>query len=346
MVINYLMLLFCLAPPSEAWSIDAFRRKGNAEHAIPFGFVVATVVAMYLIYFDSILTKMTSEIWKNGSAVWLSAYVPHVARLKLPIWISDPVVGSILSYGTIFYESLFFLILVPRLRLGFALLGLALHLGIAVALPLTYFGLIMAAPLLMFLGSRQQVRLKMTKYNVLCFGYCALAIVAYAIMKFENNRNSVLPLAMGVHPTGVYADSVFLIREPIIRLEISTNSGMRPLPSFDTEGYPTIRDRMWKVYGFFIRMSPCNLNAFAKYALQYKDRCDQLDCKISAYAKNVTLQDLEYSPELVKKIKERPWIPVGELAWSTLDKEQSVQWKPHLSLSHFGPRFLSDCRTN
>jgi hypothetical protein len=268
-----------------------------------------------------------------------------MAGVHLPLWLGGRVVSEFMTYATIAYEALFILILIPRLRLVFALIGIALHLGIAVFLPLTYFGLIMTAPLLLFLGPIEFPKGKFTVYAKLCMAYCLIIVAAYSIMKYENSRANFLVYATGVHPTGVYADFVFKVPQPILRMEISTTNGPKELPSFGSDGYPTVRDRMWKVYAFFLRIAPCNLGDFSRYALQYKNLCDTLACRIEFQAKNVAVTKLEYAPETIDELKARPWISVGELRWSPIDSRQRIEWVPASGLSQFGPRFLSTCES-
>jgi hypothetical protein len=350
-VIEQFGLLFCFAPASTAWSLDALRHGVSRNERISPVFGGAVALVMTVIYFDSILTKLDAVIWRDGIAVWLATFVPYAAALRLPSWTQIGPLFKVFSYVTILYELLFPLVLVRPLRRAVVCVGLALHLGIAVLTPLRGFGLVMAAPLLLFIqrsdradppparDDRHLVPVLRAVWHArllpaMTVLYCLLVAATFVHMKSHGNARGELTRALGVSPTGVYADGKFQIPAPILRLEITTSHGMEPLPSFNEAGYPDVRDRMWKIYGFFLRMRPDPLANLEKYVGMYHERCDIEQCRVDVYAKDVSMP-LVYDEHMIEVLRERPWTMSGSLTWRADREPWQTTWVDKDRASNF-----------
>lgn len=189
----------------------------EADRPVPWPFVLAVTLVLTTLYFDAVLTKLASQMWRNGTAVWVANFIPYVARFKVPHVFESQAMSTFLTYATFVYEGLFPLILLRPLRKAWALAGIALHLGITLLLPLTYFGLVMCAPVLLYLGDFQGAPAtplpptgggwRRRAYPALLGVYSALILVAYSDMKLQYLPKDPLCRFLGVAPTGVYSRS-------------------------------------------------------------------------------------------------------------------------------------------
>jgi hypothetical protein len=344
-IIVFFSLLFALAPPQKALSVDSLRARNGQRYwseEIPSSFVIAVTVAMTLIYLDAIWTKLGSASWRNGTALWLAMYLPPFASWRLP---GDSAalypVFQVAAYAVTLYEALFPLILLRPLRKVFVVSGCALHAGIAVLMPLKYFGLVMTAPLLMYLGVFQRERkggaparspelrlgpLVIT-YRALMTAYCLFFIASFTHAVLAGNWNPAAR-ALGYPTAGVFADEVFTTERPLLRLTLQGPEGLAPFPSFDEEGYPTLRDRHWKVFGFFLRWSSCPRDFLLRHVESHASLCPEGPCEVVVYGKKVAAR-LEFSTSQVPMLKREPWTRLGVVRWSEpVSDEQRLRWIP------------------
>ncbi|MBX7144913.1 MAG: hypothetical protein K1X79_10715 [Oligoflexia bacterium] len=327
-VIELFSLLFLFAPHRQGLALDnvVFRRRLSPIQARAEWqerhFSLLVVLVLTLVYFDATLTKLTSELWSKGLALWYASYIPYVCAWKLPFVVESQLLLKPMTYLVTAYELLFPLILFRRFRRIFLVSGIALHLSISILLPLTFFGMLMTAALCTFLDFRSGEPGTQRSQNCasgsarLCAGvYATLLVYSFVMMKLHGNQRDALAVLLGVHPTGVYADSKFTIAPPILRLEIEDPGGRHPLPSFSPEGYPTVRDRMWKVWGFFSRARACGWQIVKRYALwRGESSCHAQHCDVLLSAKAVAVEHFEFDPTLPSTIASRPWIPLGKFS--------------------------------
>jgi hypothetical protein len=335
-------LVFCFAPEPRALAVDAVLRRidpAEADRPVPWPFVLLVTLVMTGMYLDSVWTKLTSSMWTNGTALWTANFVPYVAGMKLPLFLQSKWMSIVGSYVTIGYEGLFPLVLLRPLRKPWVLTGLLLHLGIAIFLPLTYFGLIMIAILALYLGAFQDPvpgpwpplarALDRRAYGVVCALFALLVIRCYVHMKQGGNRRDAVTRMVGVHPTGVYANSKFTIRAPIVRLVLRTPDGPVDLPGFDAEGYPTVRNRFWKQFGFFTRIWGCGMDRVYRHIAMWSDRCETEECTVEVYERYVAFDKFAYDPELVARFRAAGWTLAGEVSFRRADKVSvtDMHWK-------------------
>jgi hypothetical protein len=143
-------LLLIFLPSANCWSVDAVlaARQG---HPLP-----AEVSRLYrdavlfcgiaLVYFDSVLYKLASPMWRGGLGVWLPASYPHATWLDISPLLDNRLLMVSLSHGTVAFETLFIVAMwYRRLHPWLCVVGLGLHLGIFVAFPIPLFALAVAA---------------------------------------------------------------------------------------------------------------------------------------------------------------------------------------------------------
>ncbi|MDQ3979718.1 MAG: HTTM domain-containing protein [Actinomycetota bacterium] len=308
-VMELFSLLFCFAPRSTVWSLDS--RGAPRDEQVPAPFVLAVATVLGVIYLDATVTKLRSEIWVNGSAVWMASFLPHVSERRLPSWLEVQPVLAVLTWVTLAYEALFPAILLRATRKVMVVLGIGLHLAIAALTPLPYFGLIMCAPLLLFMPVAHGARPPFSaqpRLGLATVTYCLLVVIAFAHMKTHDDQRGLLTSALGVHPTGVYADAMFTVARPITRLVLVTPTHSEELPSFDADGYPTTSNRWWKIQAFFTRTRSDGEAMLLRYITQFADRCDRAPCEVILYTKGVQLDRLGFDASAADELRSRPWV--------------------------------------
>jgi hypothetical protein len=112
-----------------------------------------------IIYASSGLWKLFGPVWRDGSGVYyaLSNNVFHRAPLAIPMEAATMMV--VFTYGTLFFELAFPLLVLtrPTRRLAFAA-GIALHAGLWLTLELGLFSWLMIASYLAFLDPHRVCR--------------------------------------------------------------------------------------------------------------------------------------------------------------------------------------------
>ena len=90
-----------------------------------------------VIYLSSAWYKVLGDMWFDGSAVSIALQHPHFARWDLPISLIE-FVSPFLTYGTLVWESLWLLLLIPfwkhheGTKRFFLVTGVCFHLGILI----------------------------------------------------------------------------------------------------------------------------------------------------------------------------------------------------------------------
>jgi len=150
-------ILLIFLPVSNRMSVDAWLMQRRTGHRPP-----AMVSRIYrdavlfccigLVYFDSVLFKMSSPMWRAGLGLWLPASYPHATWLDLSWLLDNRALVLLLGFGTILFEALFiFVMWSRRWQLPLMLVGAALHAGIVLAFPIPWFGLAVVGMYLLML---------------------------------------------------------------------------------------------------------------------------------------------------------------------------------------------------
>jgi len=106
-----------------------------------------------LIYFSSGVSKFSSELWRDGSAIYYAMSHNIVQRFPLDVVpLSFQGVATLTTYGTLVFELAFpFLVAWRRTRVLTLLAGVGLHLGAWVTLEVGPFSWVMIATYIAFL---------------------------------------------------------------------------------------------------------------------------------------------------------------------------------------------------
>ena len=147
-----MVVLFCLvwAPCGGAPSIDAWRGVPVTASASIWPLRLLRFQVAF-IYFSSGLWKFFGETWRDGTAIHYALNLNGYHRFPNTIPTGYEWVGTLSTYGTLFWELGFGLLLLNRVTRVFALVaGVLIHLGIWATLELGPFSLVMMATYVAF----------------------------------------------------------------------------------------------------------------------------------------------------------------------------------------------------
>ena len=150
------VLMFCLlwADSGRVWSVDA-RHKGSQDAraaAVPAWPLMLMRFQVALIYCSSGLYKLSYPIWRDGSAVHIALSLNAFHRFPWAVPTSWAPLLAVMTWGTVFFELFFPLLVLFRSTRKYALLaGIGLHAGLWAALELGPFSPLMVASYLAFL---------------------------------------------------------------------------------------------------------------------------------------------------------------------------------------------------
>ena len=147
--LNFLLILM---PVSQRLSLDRLRAKLKyssirSEYSPPVKvsklyYQLPILLGVGLVYLDSTLYKLASEIWMSGLGAWLPASMPMASHFDSTWLMNIKWLVIFLGYFTIVFELLFsFLFWFKPFRLPLFIIGVGLHLGIVLEFPLPWFGL-------------------------------------------------------------------------------------------------------------------------------------------------------------------------------------------------------------
>jgi predicted DCC family thiol-disulfide oxidoreductase YuxK len=142
--------LFIFLPLSKSFSVDRILMKikysNLRKHYIPseettlFNYLLIILTGLGFFYFDSVLFKITSNIWMSGLGVWYPGTLPQITTLNDQFLLDQEWLMKGLSWVTVIFESVFiFLFWFRRFRVPLLIIGLGLHLGILIKFPIPYF---------------------------------------------------------------------------------------------------------------------------------------------------------------------------------------------------------------
>ena len=117
--------------------------------------VLAIIFQLIVMYFTSGLAKANGDWWQQGVAMY---YISQVQWYTLPgaqELFTNPWIVTLATYSSMFYQLLFPMALVSRIRLPWILFGILFHMGIAVLMGLVTFSTVMIG-LELFLISDQE----------------------------------------------------------------------------------------------------------------------------------------------------------------------------------------------
>ncbi|MCO6456880.1 MAG: HTTM domain-containing protein [Pirellulaceae bacterium] len=162
--VNTMLAMYLMLGPSGAvWSVDrwlAGRRAGGQlpgpEPSVGANVAIRLIqLHMCVIYLFGGIGKMRGELWWDGFAMWFAAANYEYQSLDMT-WIGHlPLVFSLLTHLTVFWETFYCVLVWPRLTRPIALgMAVLVHGGIAIFLGMITFGTAMLIGNLAFVSPR------------------------------------------------------------------------------------------------------------------------------------------------------------------------------------------------
>jgi hypothetical protein len=143
---SFLFYLVFMSQGIGATSVGSIRRALGS-----MGFRLAQL-QICIIYLFAGLDKARGMTWWRGDALWQVLSNPQMASLDLGFFANFPMLLSVATIGTLFWEIYFpALVWLRWARYPMLLWGVALHLGIAVSMTIPSFGFLMIFSYAVFL---------------------------------------------------------------------------------------------------------------------------------------------------------------------------------------------------
>lgn len=171
-------------PLSKTLSIDSLLDNKNEKRVSQFYYFLVVFVGIGMVYFDSVLFKLSSNMWLKGLGVWLPASVPQMTILNDQWFLNQKGLMLFLGYLTLIFETLFiFLFWFKKMRIPILIVGVGLHLGILLEFPIPHFALGMLA-----------------LYLLMVPNYIWDKLLSILRLKFKNNLSPFLQKKLTVLP--------------------------------------------------------------------------------------------------------------------------------------------------
>jgi predicted DCC family thiol-disulfide oxidoreductase YuxK len=146
---NFLLIFM---PISRVFSLDNLLIK--LKHSSPqklylpdtkvlaVNYIAPVFVAIGIVYFDSVLFKLSSPMWLKGLGMWLPSSLPIAVWNDITWLNNNELLVKFMGYFTIVFEAIFiFIFWKKKYRIPLLLIGLLLHIGILIAFPIPWFAL-------------------------------------------------------------------------------------------------------------------------------------------------------------------------------------------------------------
>jgi len=167
LVYSVMAFYLIIAPAGSVFSVDRLIRLARGKEPeepkliVPWGQRLIQI-QVCVVYLTAVLSKVTGNLWNNGTAVYYPLNYPELRRFPMPHFgPQDMWLINTLTYSTIAIEfSLVFLVWHPRLRLYVLTAGVLLHLGIEYAINVPLFAGIMIVSYTTFLTDQDWKKLK------------------------------------------------------------------------------------------------------------------------------------------------------------------------------------------
>lgn len=153
-VVMMISMYLMLAPCGAMGSLDARirNRRGKASWLFPEAAPTSMTqfatrllqIHLCIVYLFGGLSKLRGEMWQDGSALWFAAASYEYQSLDLT-WLGYfPALTSLLSHGTLFWETFYVALVWPRVTRPI-MIGMAVmvHGGIALFMGMVTFGSMM-----------------------------------------------------------------------------------------------------------------------------------------------------------------------------------------------------------
>jgi hypothetical protein len=323
-IVQVFSLVLALAPPPRALSLDSARTGTSEPWApLPRYFVLLVYVALCVLYEDSVYYKLHSQVWRSGAAFWIGAALPFMAWHPLPAFLEIGWLMRMATYTALAYELLFPLVVVRALRAPLLVVGFVLHLGSAWFYPLPQFAVVMIGLLCLFVPVDRLASPGAVLSSVpddprswtarLAYALAATLVVGQLWLHFEPSRNPLSWLT-GAQLWSIFVDWHFLQPAPLYRFAAITGEGEVPIPSFDEQSRPTVRDRYWKCLGWSIRAGATQ-EMMSRYLIGWFAKERRPLGPVRVYCKDVSVRTLDLDFTVDDEVRARPWTPCAVLSF-------------------------------
>jgi hypothetical protein len=324
-IVENTSLVWAMAPAPRTLALDARGDRRDPGALIPAAFVLLAFAALELLYGDGLRYKFASQVWREGSAFWLGAALPHFSSGLLPRWAEIDWLMRACTWGALAYETLFPLILVRRARAVMATLGLIVHAGSGLFMALPQFGLLMASLIALFLPWDRLVHRQPAfagapapRWQLAPAAYALVALMAVGQISLNfapAGERNLLCRALGLYQRAIFNDWHFLLPGPLFRFALVEPEGKeRAIPSFDERGYPQLHDRYWKLFGFTLRAADSDFREPAyRYVRGWLERQGRSTGEVRVYCRDARLRTLGLDFGAVEELQSRPWTLCGTI---------------------------------
>ncbi|MCB0340185.1 MAG: hypothetical protein KDD53_11305, partial [Bdellovibrionales bacterium] len=323
-IIENFTFVFMFAPSKQPLSFDypGLAKKTESFSSIDKWYVLFFYTAFVLMYLDSVIFKFQSEIWLNGAAFWLGTAVPHFSMAPLPQWLEIHWLMRFFTYAALSYETLFPLVILRYFRTPLIAIGVALHLGTCLIFPLPVFGAGLASLLCFFvkwerilpkalLGSSITTATSTASSRVgILIRYLLLfsLILSQALLfNTPSGKTNLLSKIIGTTRHSLFLDWHFSLQRPLMRFTLGQQTLEQVVPSFDEMGYPMLRDRYWKMLGFFVRARADWDSEIIRFLKGWAQMEDIELSKIDIYCRDVRIPSLSLDFEIDNELQKRNW---------------------------------------
>ena len=156
-LLRILAFYLIFAPTSAALSAKHFLRNRREFWTFPLRppWALRLIQIQFsVVYLMAAWTKVQGTTWNHGLAVSYALRIEDIARLPVPLLITNsPLISNLLTFGTLALElALAILVWNRRLRPWVLLAGLSLHLGIEYSIRVGFYGLAITSMYLVWIA--------------------------------------------------------------------------------------------------------------------------------------------------------------------------------------------------
>jgi predicted DCC family thiol-disulfide oxidoreductase YuxK len=192
--VNFLLLFI---PVSKVLSLDHLLEKLKYSSVGKFyaperrvyavNYFAPVLIAIGLVYFDSVLFKIESPMWQKGLGMWLPASLPFAVWNDLGFLMNNEFIVKSVGYIVIAFEFAFvFLMWFKKFRVPLFLTGVLFHVGILLCFPIPWFALATIAVYLLMLPAGAWKKTGLKRKPVFNFYYdaeCPLCIKTVVVIR-------------------------------------------------------------------------------------------------------------------------------------------------------------------
>jgi predicted DCC family thiol-disulfide oxidoreductase YuxK len=267
-IVTSLLFILCLAPVGRALSLDRVRavraaKAGNLEARLPpyssawAGACTRLMqIQMAVLFFYSAISKLGSDIWLDGDAVWIVFTTrDYHFRFLLDLLASHYWLVNIATYATILIEIAFPFLIWQRSTRPYLLAGaLFLHLQFACLMGLFYFSFVMVMGHLSFVRPEWLARLgavwkrAMGDMEMIYDGRCGFCVRSMAWFLAFDGLGQIKVRNFRTDPSPIVSDARV---EKALYLVLPDG---RALPGFEAYRYVVARvpGLWWQVPLFYV----------------------------------------------------------------------------------------------